>query len=385
MSITTELLRKRAEHNDGCLRTLREVTLHQQNLQRIDTVGTLCKQLEILFLQCNYITKIENLYPLKRLRYLNLAVNGITTIENLDRCESLEKLDFTANFIDNIISIQSLRDLFNLKEVYLVGNPICEFDHYRLFIISQLPQLLKLDGTEIQNTERLAAKCSKDKLLLQAKQWYDHRTLIGLAGKRPPNWKDMHKDANINIGKSTKSNFETNTLSYDEIRMKTPPLQRDGKIVQVNQPRVDFRLYEEFEDKEVSVGSVIVLEVHISKFVSTSLIDVDVQPLYVEVRIKGALVRVALSEEVFVQNSEVVRSTSTGNLVVRMPKVTPVDSIIEIQQPPKRICIGKSRSIMTRFQEDQLFLKEVSTIEQNANDEQYPDDDDSDNDLPPLE
>jgi len=56
--ITEELLRKRAEHNDKCLSTLEEITLHQQDLERIELIGSLCPKLKILFFQNNLIPKI---------------------------------------------------------------------------------------------------------------------------------------------------------------------------------------------------------------------------------------------------------------------------------------------------------------------------------------
>lgn len=87
--ITVALLRKRAEHNEGCLTNLVEIALHQQEIEKLEVIGETCRQLEILYLSNNYIPKIENIHLLKRLKYLNLAVNNIKVIEGLDGCESL--------------------------------------------------------------------------------------------------------------------------------------------------------------------------------------------------------------------------------------------------------------------------------------------------------
>lgn len=56
---------QRAEHNDGMLSNLKEVTLHQQNIEKIEVVGNVCRQLQILYLQNNVIGRIENLHHLK--------------------------------------------------------------------------------------------------------------------------------------------------------------------------------------------------------------------------------------------------------------------------------------------------------------------------------
>ena len=56
--ITEELLRKRAEHNDGILADLREVTLHQFEIEKIDNLHVYCRHLQILYLQNNLIPKL---------------------------------------------------------------------------------------------------------------------------------------------------------------------------------------------------------------------------------------------------------------------------------------------------------------------------------------
>jgi len=66
--ITADLLRRRAEHNDGALVTLREIGLHQQGIERIELINQACRHLRILYLQNNLISKIENLHRLKVVR-----------------------------------------------------------------------------------------------------------------------------------------------------------------------------------------------------------------------------------------------------------------------------------------------------------------------------
>ncbi len=56
---------QRAEHNEGMLATLEEVSLHQQGIERIELLGHACRALKILYLQSNVISKLENLHRLK--------------------------------------------------------------------------------------------------------------------------------------------------------------------------------------------------------------------------------------------------------------------------------------------------------------------------------
>eukprot|EP01105_Mastigella_eilhardi_P021196 TRINITY_DN5109_c0_g1_i2.p1 TRINITY_DN5109_c0_g1~~TRINITY_DN5109_c0_g1_i2.p1 ORF type:complete len:218 (+),score=71.44 TRINITY_DN5109_c0_g1_i2:26-655(+) len=155
--ITVELLRRRAEHNEGQLTSLKEVALHQFHIERIELLGECCRHLQILYLQDNLIPKIENLNKLKELKYLNLAVNNIEKVENLEACESLEKLDLTANFIADLPSVRSLAPNYNLRQLYLIGNPCCKVEGYRHYVIGVLPQLKELDGREVTPSERITA------------------------------------------------------------------------------------------------------------------------------------------------------------------------------------------------------------------------------------
>ena len=99
--MTLKLIRKRAEHNEGIISTLEELTLHQEELVAIEPcLGTTCRKLKILYLQNNIISKIQHLHHLKDLEYLNMALNNVSKIEGLDKCEFLNKLDLTVNFVD---------------------------------------------------------------------------------------------------------------------------------------------------------------------------------------------------------------------------------------------------------------------------------------------
>ena len=56
--ITLEMLRRRAEHNDGSLLSLEEVALHQQGLERLEGLQEACPRLKIALLQDNLIPRI---------------------------------------------------------------------------------------------------------------------------------------------------------------------------------------------------------------------------------------------------------------------------------------------------------------------------------------
>lgn len=88
----------------------------------------------------------------------------------------------------------------------------------------------------------------------------------------------------------------------------------DGKPYSFNDPKVDYE-YNQDDDKNI------ILTVHVFKHMDTSLVDVDVQPNYVRVTLKGKALQLGLNEEVKADSSTAKRSQITGYLVITMPKV----------------------------------------------------------------
>eukprot|EP01135_Chromosphaera_perkinsii_P007943 Nk52_evm15s1073 gene=Nk52_evmTU15s1073 len=155
--LTEQIIRSRAEHNNGEIFSLEEISLHQQDLEKLELLDTMCKKLRILYLHNNVIPKIENVNRLKELEYLNLALNNVQVIEGLEGCESLQKLDLTLNFVVDIFSVEKLNQNPHFIHLYLTGNPCASFEGYREYVIATLPNLQTLDGTAIVRSERIAA------------------------------------------------------------------------------------------------------------------------------------------------------------------------------------------------------------------------------------
>lgn len=181
--------------------TLEELSLHQEDIDEINHIQNWCKNLRILLLQSNLISRIENLNKLKQLEYLNLAINNIECIENLEALESLKKVDLTLNFIGKLTSVETLKQNYNLTELILTGNPCTDYDGYRDYVITVLPQLQNLDCVEITQTIRLLAKQNfvvKRSRIVQAEAEYsmkrdEQKIRIQI---------DQEKDAEENIGLS---------------------------------------------------------------------------------------------------------------------------------------------------------------------------------------
>ena len=98
-------------------------------------------------------------------------------------------------------------------------------------------------------------------------------------------------------------------------------LERNGEILQMNEGQFPFTLADDEESPEL------VLHLSLSKFLDTSLIDLDVHPTFVRVLVKDKMFQLKLPEPVKAAESHAQRSQATGALVVYMPR--------EVFKPPK--------------------------------------------------
>lgn len=58
LPVTEDLIRRNAEHNDCVIFSLEELSLHQQEIERLEHIDRWCRHLKILYLQNNLIGKI---------------------------------------------------------------------------------------------------------------------------------------------------------------------------------------------------------------------------------------------------------------------------------------------------------------------------------------
>ncbi|KAM9844976.1 dynein axonemal assembly factor 11 [Aulostomus maculatus] len=354
--ITEDMVRRRAEHNECELFSLEEVSLHQQNIERIEHLDRWCRDLRILYLQNNLISRIENLCRLKKLEYLNLALNNVEVIENLEGCESLQKLDLTVNFVGRLSSVETLQHNIHLRELFLVGNPCTQFDGYRSYVVSCLPQLKWLDGTAVSQSERIRASQGWEEVRKQVweqEQEYlrkraeeKEEALRKQAGEERGSEEekeglDSHSPA-VNKNQEDQEqgekdfwetpcsftpesrlevhrHLEEKRAAKDKKKEKKPKTPRtlitaDGRVMNVNEPKLDFCLTEDDEKNRI------ILDLAVYRHMDSSLMDVDVQPTYVRVIVKGKIFQVVLPAEVKPDSSTAQRSQTTGHLLLTMPR-----------------------------------------------------------------
>uniref|UniRef100_A0A8C7ZK12 Leucine-rich repeat-containing protein 6 n=1 Tax=Oryzias sinensis TaxID=183150 RepID=A0A8C7ZK12_9TELE len=355
--VTEDLIRLRAEHNDGELFSLEELSLHQLDIEKIEHIDRWCSKLVILYLQNNLIPRIENLGHLKRLQYLNLALNNIEVIENLEGCESLQKLDLMVNFVGHLSSVDSLRHNIHLRDLCLMGNPCSRFEGYRQYVVAALPQLQCLDGTEISRSERIQASHSltevrrriqeeeKEYLKRRAEQKEAERSKGGeesggLDGSWSTDINSLEEEKDQHLQEKLRSSDTAMERQEQEFWQKpcafTPECRlevhrhlqwkrkaKEKKIEKKEKCRALFG--DNGQALNINEPNCILCSwlssVLSCRHMDTSLIDADVQPTYVRVSVKGKIFQIVLPAEVKPDSSTAQRSQTTGHLLLTMPLV----------------------------------------------------------------
>ena len=389
--ITQELLRKRAEHNDGILQTLEEISLHQENIEKIENLEYYCRHIKILYLQDNIIEKLENLDKLKELEYLNLAVNSIQTIENLEKCESLNKLDLTMNFVDieNLKeSCDCLSKVPSLREIYLTGNPCEKFKYCREYVIGRCPQIILFDGNEVKKSERIKAREMMDfmeKLLEKESKEHIIFKQNDPSAKDPNKYsveyrrnlyKDLEKEKLENERKRKEESSKPGLWDEPVIKEVPPPVYKENGEVRIcNQGR-----YEVFLDEDIYTTAITTFRMKLPKFLDTNKIKVDLNPNYVRVDVNGKITQWRFDNDIIVEKATVQRSTTTGDLEIKAPMafVKPrLDKIKKMEENKKALEMQKKEEERLKklkpikqgvdFVRESSGIKEVDNLDKKKN------------------
>lgn len=141
-------------------------------------------------------------------------------------------------------------------------------------------------------------------------------------------WAEEHADT---VQKVREREERGRELLFAESKNDTH--KKDGGIKQCNQGKYEFWFEEEESVKDdgngkKSTAGTLVMRVAIPKYLSTSLIDVDIHPTYVSIVIKSKILRVILPVEVTSTQSLARRSAASGYLELVMPKADPNEVVI---------------------------------------------------------
>lgn len=360
--ITLELLKKRAEHNDGNVTSLEEIALHQQELEKIENLDLYCRHLKILLLQDNIIEKMENLNKMKELEYINLAVNSISVIEGLHDCESLRKLDMTCNYIDVEDLEQSMINLSKcpeIKELYTTGNPCESWPKYKEYVYATVPQLMKLNGIEITHSMKILAKQELSEITKLLRKDAEESKKKKASGENKITFdKAERRKMYLELEEQKKESEEHKKKARygEDAPVKPPPsvYNDSGEIRLCNEGKYKFNID---DDSEIGYS---IFTMYLPKYLDTSLITVDLNPKYIRVNVKGKITQIKFFEDILVEKSKIQRSQITGALVVKCPmaKYTDEDRKIAMEKRKKK----EEEEILMRLKES----KEKERIEKET-------------------
>ena len=144
------------------LPNLRILSIQSNRITKLENLSSLVNLREF-YLSDNGLTKIEGLDALVNLKVLDLSNNQIERIENLKGLAALEELWFSNNKLSHWEDLDQLRELTNLKCLYLEHNPLYYINNrkpstiimdnqvnnadYRRKIMLTLPNLEQIDAT----------------------------------------------------------------------------------------------------------------------------------------------------------------------------------------------------------------------------------------------
>jgi protein TilB len=228
-------------------------------------------------------------------------VNNVSKIEGIRHCESLAKLDLTLNFIDVEDleeSVDNLAECEEMSDLYLTGNPCTQWEGYKQYIIARVSQLKRLDGEEITKSQRLEARQRLKELQamlkvaveesLEKKRTMDPEEYKQSYTKesRVEAYEQLQRQKEESEAKSKENSMFSDFREFDESFKKKPipsVYTPQGDIRQCNEGRYEFQ-FSESDD-----GTCILFELKLPRFMDTSLVNVDLHPLYVRLDIKGKI------------------------------------------------------------------------------------------------
>jgi len=98
-----------------------------------------------------------------------------------------------------------------------------------------------------------------------------------------------------------------NFVYQEEEKKETPVYNKEGGLHQCNEGGYKFKMDDDIFKKDIT------FELRLPKYMDTSLVDIDLNPLYIRVTAKGKVTQLKFWEEIIVEKSKVQRSTTTGN------------------------------------------------------------------------
>ena len=128
------------EHGPKEYHNVRSIFLECNGISKIENLEVM-PQLVSLYLQSNCITRMENLALLSNLQYLNLSHNSISEVQNLATLSMLDTLNLAANKFEDVEKLKGLSERPTLRSVDVSANYFEDGDALVGFWEANLPNV----------------------------------------------------------------------------------------------------------------------------------------------------------------------------------------------------------------------------------------------------
>jgi hypothetical protein len=135
---------------------------------------TKCETLEAvvhLNLWGSQLSDVSLVSQMANVEIISLSVNQISSLEPFSYCPKLSELYLRKNNIHTIEEVVYLKDLQNLRLLWLNDNPCADHPHYTTFVVRMLPQLARLDNEVVTPREREEAKACEQEEVVQMNRY----------------------------------------------------------------------------------------------------------------------------------------------------------------------------------------------------------------------
>ena len=154
----------------------------------------------------NEIDDVKLLRQMPNVEVLSLSLNKISSLKEFASCPKLQELYLRRNNVTDISEVRYLSHLQNLKILWLLDNPCSEIENYRDIVIKLLPNLTKLDNTQITSEERSNA-AKRNFNFMEEEQESENKAKQGLPLSEKRGSTNEYNSSKVIISKYLKKNL----------------------------------------------------------------------------------------------------------------------------------------------------------------------------------
>ena len=195
---------------------------------------------------------ISFITSMPKLEYLSLSCNNISSLSPLSNCIYLREIYLRNNNISSFEELNHLRHLFNLRVLWLDGNPICDDNFYRKKVLNILPQVTSLDNKKrILKRERAHVKARNQSEQKRAKKDLDFNLQnISKSQRKKILMRRVFSYYNDSIDNDTKIIETLNNISIKHNNIKYNNYIHSNKKNDMSELKLRFNAKMHYEQKE---------------------------------------------------------------------------------------------------------------------------------------